>query len=379
VRFLGNYVRNAGTVAMGNIRSRAAHLEVLGSGQHIIADNVFESGVCYGGCAIRAAAGANQVVIRNNLFVNYATSAIEVTGACSPRDLPARTATITGNILDMTALADKPRGRTAIRVSTHDTIVANNQIYVRGATDPTVTAIQIREPATNVAVHGNLVRNCGAGIAASRCYGLVGEVVDKTTFLRAAGPGHVALERRDSHRYRGWNLAWLSRGKPSALSVIEAFDPESLRFGLAAPHDMKVGDRFEVFPPHSANWNIHDNTVTGCARPVVLDAYGSDTSLFRGNTITRGGAEGVKEAIVVAGRFALIRNHVAGFDEPGAAALVLQPDRLGRPCRNLYRGNVFERCACPIREARKGLWEASVTDGNQFLDCDNTPKAQAKP
>jgi hypothetical protein len=45
-KFVGNYVRNSGTLAMGNIGSRAEHLEQLGSGQHIIADNVFESGAC---------------------------------------------------------------------------------------------------------------------------------------------------------------------------------------------------------------------------------------------------------------------------------------------------------------------------------------------
>ncbi|MFA7006526.1 MAG: hypothetical protein WC429_20960, partial [Verrucomicrobiia bacterium] len=43
VRFIGNYIRNAGTVAMGNIRSRSEDFEILPSGQHIIADNVFES------------------------------------------------------------------------------------------------------------------------------------------------------------------------------------------------------------------------------------------------------------------------------------------------------------------------------------------------
>ena len=40
VRFMNNYVRNAGTVAMGNIGSRPETLEELGSGQHIVANNV---------------------------------------------------------------------------------------------------------------------------------------------------------------------------------------------------------------------------------------------------------------------------------------------------------------------------------------------------
>ena len=45
VRFMHNYVRNAGTVAMGNIGSRVEELEELGSGQHIVANNVFEGHV----------------------------------------------------------------------------------------------------------------------------------------------------------------------------------------------------------------------------------------------------------------------------------------------------------------------------------------------
>ncbi len=73
MKFVGNYVRNGGTVAMGNLgpANRDKTYPDLGAGQHIIADNVFESGVPYGGCAIRSAVGATQVVIRNNLFINF--------------------------------------------------------------------------------------------------------------------------------------------------------------------------------------------------------------------------------------------------------------------------------------------------------------------
>ncbi len=373
VRFIGNYVRNGGTVAMGNIGSREEHLEVLGSAQHIIADNVFESSVPYGGCAIRAAHGATQVVIRNNLFVNFGSSAVEVWGAGDDRHLPAGIVTVTGNIFDMTSFNEKQVSRFAVNVSAADTIVSDNQIYVRGKADPLVTGIAVSEPAVNVAVHNNLIRNCGTGIATGRSKGIVGEVVDPSTFL--CGPAAPLLERRKSHLFRGWSLAWLSGSRPNTLAVIDSFDPETLRFKLRAPQEMNPGDRFEVFPP-SANWNIHSNTITGCLRPVTLDSFGSETSLFCDNIVSRGDAEGVKEAVEVRGLFKLIGNHISGFDETGAAAIGLYPDRVRETCPNTFRNNILQRCAAVVKESRKGLWEACAVQGNLFIDCGNAP-AQA--
>ena len=126
--------------------------------------------------------------------------------------------------------------------------------------------------------------------------------------------GKIPLERRRSHCYRGFNLAWLRGSNPDALSVIDFFDPETLRFKLKQPRTMKAGDRFEVFAP-SANWNIHDNTITGCRQSVVIDAHGSDTSLLRNNLIERGSATNATHAIQVRGHFRLIDNNIAGFDE----------------------------------------------------------------
>ncbi|MBI3948108.1 MAG: hypothetical protein HY321_19480 [Armatimonadetes bacterium] len=366
VRFIGNYVCNAGTVAMGNIGSRAAHFEELESGQHIVADNVFESGVCYGGCAIRAAHGANQVIIRNNLFVNYGTSAVEIAGMADARHLPAGRAIVAGNIMDMTGVGDKPLARTAIDVSADEVTVCDNQVYVRGAPDPLVTAIRVAEPAVNVSVHDNLLRNCGGGILTTRGQASIATVVDPTTFL-PSGRG-VPLARRQSHHCRGWNLAWLSGGQPNTLSTIESFDPETFHFRLREPREMKVGDRLEVFPP-SANWRIHHNTIADCLKPVRLDSYGSPTSSFADNTITRMSATGVKEAVAVHGLFQVARNHIYGFDEEGSAALALHPDAIGRECRSAYEGNVVETCAVGVSESREGLWETARAAGNRFVEC----------
>ncbi|HPA16312.1 MAG TPA: hypothetical protein PLU30_01100 [Verrucomicrobiae bacterium] len=286
VRFIGNYVRNSGTVAMGNIRSRAAHLEQLGSGQHIVADNVFEGRTFYngraGGYIVRATDGATQVIVRNNLFVNYNSSAIEMIAGGDGRSLPTGNCTITGNILDMTAVGEPSRTRTAIHVGASDVVIADNQIYVRGGCDTNVTAIRLTEPAINLIAHDNLLRDCGAGITSDTAYSVVGEIVDGRTF--SAGRGAVPFERRQSHRYRGWNVAWFRGTKPDGLSVIESFDPETLRFNLREPREMRVGDRFEVFPA-SANWNLHDNMIVGCQYPVMTNSHGGATCHFEDNVI----------------------------------------------------------------------------------------------
>ena len=377
VKFTGNYVRNGGTVAMGNVRSRSERFEMFPRGQHIISDNVFESVVPYGGCAIRAAGGATPVLITNNLFVNFGSSGVEISGAASDRELPAAVATVTGNMFDMTEVGPNSARRHAVEISASDVIVADNQIYVRGAADAQVTGIRVREPATNVQVHNNLIRNCGAGIATARAASRVFEVVDGKTFV-AAGPG-VPFERRQSHRYAGWNVAWFTGGRLSGTSTIEAFDPETVRFRLKEARPLKPGDTFEVFAPAGGNWSFHHNTLAGCLAPAVLDCYGGETCRFAENTLSRDGAVGVKAALDLRGRFTVSGNQIAGFDEAGAAGLALSADRAGRPSLGLFRGNVFQNCAVAVAQASPGLWEKAVADGNLFLECGATPKQGAAP
>jgi hypothetical protein len=108
-------------------------------------------------------------------------------------------------------------------------------------------------------------------------------------------------------------MAWFRGTNPDGFSVIESFDPETLQFTLRQRRTMKVGDRFEVFAP-SANWNLHDNTLTGCAQPVAFNGHGSATSFFRNNLIERGGATNTTQAIVGSGKFELVGNSIAGFE-----------------------------------------------------------------
>lgn len=401
VRFVGNYVRNSGTVAMGNINSRAPELEQLGSGQHLVADNVFESGVCYGGCAIRSTRGASQVIVRNNLFVNYGTSAVEIVSAGDTRCLPAANTTITGNQFDMTLVDDlsapsftpaprqagtgptdpkakppataapvvlaKPKLRTAILINADETIVADNQIYVRGLCDPSVTGIRILEPCMNLVFHDNLIRNCGAGLAVGRTFGLVDEAVAPDIF-RPKG-ATLPLVGRMAHGYRGWTAAWLTAGKPTERSTIEAMDPQTQQFRLREPRAVKPGDRFEVIAACPVNWMIHHNTITGCASPMLLEGYGNAQAVFRDNLVTRGDATGVKVAVTLGGQFRFSQNELVGFDEPGSCALLLNKNPLGDVCRSELRQNRFERCTLPVREGQPGLWSACRTDGNETLDC----------
>ncbi|MEW6354975.1 MAG: hypothetical protein AB1696_01500 [Planctomycetota bacterium] len=369
LRLIGNYVRNAGPFTVGDIPHtlpRLERLHSLGVGQTIVANNVFEGiGRC-GGIAINHC--PTQVIVANNLFINYNGAAIRASSQTVHNTYPPQNISISGNIIDMTYSGDDAAPRTGIAVYTSDTTVSDNQIYVRGPCDPKVTGIQLREGAVNVTVHDNLIRNCGRGLLASRLPARVAEVLDPQTFLQTGLP----LEWRHSHLYRNWGMVWLQGSTPAGQSVIDAFDPATLRFKLKGPRDMKAGDAFEAFPP-SANWNVHDNTIAGCGQPVLLDCYGSETTTLRDNLIARGDAAGVQHAVKLSGRVNLLGNCISGFDEKGSSALGLYPDALGRAPRNLYRGNVFDRCAEAVMESRKGLWDAALSEGNTFVGCGATP------
>jgi hypothetical protein len=131
---------------------------------------------------------------------------------------------------------------------------------------------------------------------------------------------------------------------------------------------MKVKDRFDVIAP-SVNWNIHDNTITDCLRPVVLDAFGSSTSLFKDNLVIRGSTTNVLVGVEIHGRFQILNNHLNGFDEQGAAALSLYPDAIGRVVTNLYQGNTIENCFDIVTESQPGLWKNSKTKNNLAINC----------
>ncbi len=387
VRFIGNYVRNSGPVGIGNLgpanreeglitpENRHMMYPELGAGQHIVADNVFEGAVSYGGrigsFAVRSSRGSTQVIVRNNLFINFNSSGIDVSGATSLSEYPAANTVITGNIFDMTCIGQQPVNRVAISVGVNDTIISDNQIYVRGKADPMVTGIRLREPALNVIAHDNLMSNCGIAIITDKGMADVGEVVNGKTFRRSAGTSGLPLERTEPGLTSGWTLVWRSdtdSDKYNGISVIESFDPKTLSFRLREPYDMKVRDRYEISVP-SAGWSVHNNIVTDCIRPVILNSYGSKTSIFRGNLVTRGNTGNVKAAIEVHGQFQLNDNRILDFDEAESTALALHPDPIGRICQCQYIGNVFHNCNRVIKASKPELWENSIKKDNQAIDC----------
>ena len=370
IKLVGNYVRNAGPFTIGGCVGRPEYLNEIGAGQAVIANNVFEG--CDGGNGgIAVQVCPRQVTIANNLFINYNGPAIRLSSyshSGGKTTFPVRNAVITGNIIDLTYHGEKPKSRWGIHVNASDVTVADNQIYVRGEGAP-AHGIKISESARNVTVHDNLIRNCGYGIYTTRQGSTVSKVIDPLSFLDTRLP----LVWATSHCYRGWDLVWTSGASKGKVARIDALDPKTTIFKLAKAHDLNAGDHFEIIPADGANWNIHDNTITGCAQPVVFDSYGSNTSFLKNNIITRGTAKDVKQAIQVAGRFNLIGNHICGFDEKDSAALTLSPDPAGRKYRNLVLRNIFERCSTVVKEAGKGLWDGTMKSDNVFISCGDVP------
>ena len=380
VKFIGNYVRNAGTVAIGNLgpsnreatkltpENRHLMYPDVGAGQHIVADNVFESIVPYGGCAIRTLRGGTQLIVRNNLFINFNSAAIESVGSGGTNGYASENTTIVGNIFDMTCIGQKSQRRAAIMVSSNDTIVSDNQVYVRGASDPLVTGIRLQEPALNVNVHDNLIRNCGVGIIAEKGTARIGEVIDDRTFLCSNWSLTFPMEINRTELYKGWSIAWREAGEFKGMSVIEQYDPDTLRFRLREPRQMKAGDILEFIAP-SLQWTMHNNTVTDCLRPVVLDSNGSRTSIFKDNLVTRGSTAKVPLGIEVRGCFQLVDNRISGFDEDSATAMAIFADATGQVDKSQYMGNVFENCFEVVSEKQAGLWKNSMTKDNLAIEC----------
>ncbi len=264
VEMRGCYVRNSGCVGIGNVRSRKEIHERLGTAQHIITDNTFEEVCPYGGVMINVGAGASQVIIKNNNFVNFNSNAINVNGNTGNRDLPPKNVIITGNSFNMTAEGSPSRKRTAIAVSVSDVTISDNQIY-SDIKDENITAIDLRDDAQGIIIHDNLIRGIGEAIAETEALGVVGDVINERSFYRnealfeAAGPTTL---RRRSHRYRGWQLIWSDGSK----SVMEDFDPETCIFTLKEARAVKIGDRFTLKPMYENGTPmneriIHDNLI----------------------------------------------------------------------------------------------------------------------
>lgn len=366
VKFVGNYLRNTGPVWMGSICSRSETFDVLPSGQHIVAHNTFEQGSTLFNVAIFSHAGSTPVLIKDNIFVNYNSSAIKADGNTSGGAfLPAANTIISGNAIDLTCARGDSRERVGITVSADDTIVSDNQVYVRGDVDPRVRGIVLTEPARNLVVHDNIIRGGAIGLQADKKTGRIGEVFDARTFK--AG-GAIPWPRRRTHHYRGCRLAWLLPGGAAPGPEIEAFDPDTGLFRLAADSELRPKAEFAIYSPQGFNWNLHHNVINNCDRLVDFDVFGGPTAVFGDNILSRGEVQSVKVAVSIRGVLGLVRNRFAGFDGADSVALLLQLDPFGNPPRLVCRDNVFDQCPRPMGEGATGAWAATIKGGNVFGD-----------
>ena len=286
-RIEGCYFRNTGPLAFGNSRTRGEFHELLPTGQVVISGNHFEGGCLPGTAMVRVGAGATQVIITGNNFINFNSNAIETYGEGTIYDLPSENTLISSNIFDMTASECESRERYAIKISNNFATVADNQICVRGERDDKVVGIRISDDVTRVQMHDNTFASIGTGIRSESVYGKVGIVVSDREFYRAEysritkAPKPMLLRRR-SHSYRGWTLRWLADGSES---VIESFDAETFIFKLKEPRELKSGDEFMIYTTVSAPWNIHDNIFDDCGTPMDLDTEVGARAIVRDNII----------------------------------------------------------------------------------------------
>jgi hypothetical protein len=286
VKIQGNYFRNCGSIALGNVRRRAEDLEVLGTGQHIISGNYFEESCPYSKTMIMVGSTATQVIIKDNAFVNFNHSAISVFGEGNTCDKPPENVIISSNSIDLTAVDGESRERTAIRLTAPFATVSDNHIYVRGK-DSLVTGISVSDDLTRTVIHSNTLAGLGTGIESLPVVGSVGITDGHRVFYRAERPygeySTPALLRIRSHRYRGWRLRWESGEE----SVISDFDPISLAFTLKEEREMKEGDPFVLIQPGDRRSTfIHGNVIDGCDKPLALDSFIKEGAVIENNLIT---------------------------------------------------------------------------------------------
>ncbi len=326
-RFIGNTVKNAhcGSYVAGGGQAMLR----LGTGQAIIAHNVFEGGVF--GQGLMIAAGPQQVIVADNLFVNFSNqSAICVAAPLDLRRWPPRNIQITGNLIDLTHVEGQlDRPRAGIVIGAGHVVVADNQIYVRGPAPDHVTGIRIAEWAVNVHVHDNLIENCAHGLRTGYAAPDVAPATGayqgersvphlEAEVEEALGPDRfrergLPVDWPFAAPFAGWSVHWLSGAQAGAASRVAAYDQDQRALRLEQPLPVQAGDRFAAFPA-AANWQLHHNTIAGCRDPVTLDGYGSAASRCSDNLISRGAAPDARRALTVCGQFEVAGNRLAGFD-----------------------------------------------------------------
>lgn len=284
VKIQGSYFRWCGPIAIGNVRRREENLEHLGTGQHIISDNYFEEGCAYSDSMIMIGSTATQVIVKGNVFVNFNSNAVKIFGEGNTCDKPPENVIVSSNIIDLSAENGRGIPRIGISASAPFVTVSDNHIYTRYDSDKNTKGIVITGDLVRTVVHDNILASLDIGIESRRVTGSVGIVADNRSFYRKEKAyGEYAtppLVRIRSHRYRGWRILW-DNGE---YSVIEDFDPVSLRFTLSEPREIKSGDPFTLLPPvGKKNILIHHNLIDGCNEAIRLDPQTQDACIINDN------------------------------------------------------------------------------------------------
>ena len=370
IKFIGNYVRGSGSCSIGNLCVRHRHIDDLGCGQSIFANNIFE-GSGSNRIAIYVSNTSTQVVIKNNIFVNYNGTAIGLYSRRSTNSLPAGYITVSGNIIDLSNNKGPGIKRSGIEIGASDAIVSDNQIYDRRDDKLKPTGILILDPARNIQLHNNTVKNCGKGIYAHGVFSKIGDVVDERSFKQVASI--IPPERYLSHCYRDWRIEIISADGASTSSVIEYFDPVEMIFHLCDSLEFKSGDAFTAYPDF-ANWSIHDNTIDSCVYGIVLRSMTDDTRILKNNTISATASEKPSCGIIAEGGWRISGNTIAGFSGSDSIGLFLRNGIFSKKkSSKRINDNLFTNCASAVVEAAPGIWHASDTTANQFSECRTFP------
>ncbi len=292
-RIIGNYVKDgcATSVHLGaRPKSRVGPRRLAGA-HAIIADNVFEGGVFSGGIAIGKT--ASNVTITGNVFVGFSKeNAICIWGGDR--------VIVSGNQIDLTCVDGNPDNqRCGVNVETSGVIVSGNHIYADGKVASKATGIGIAHHVTGLHVHDNIIENCGDGVVAgARVYvpdgrgggafaflptaSTVTAVVNALTFTCSALPPMRDLTGKSNR----WMLRWMSGRHKGDDASIRVLSPDGCRITTTGRHAPDAGDQFIVYPERY-DWQIHNNTIRDCGRPLEVDLPGSQDGLvLRDNTVS---------------------------------------------------------------------------------------------
>ena len=299
--------------------------------------------------------------------MNYNATAIALYSRRTTKSFPAGYISVSGNIIDLSNAKGPGIKRNGIEIGASDAIVSDNQIYDRRDDNGKTTGILLLDPARNIQLHNNTVKNCGKGIYAHGVSSKIGKIINGRSFESATSG--IPPERHLSHLYRDWHIEVVSVSGESTSGVIEYFDPVDIVFHLRGSLEFKTGDAFTAYPDF-ANWNIHDNIVDSCVYGIILRSMTDSTRILRNNTITAAVGEKLSCGIIAEGGWRISGNTIAGVSGSDSIGLFLRNETFSKKKSSLrVSDNVFENCDSPVIEAAAGIWDAANTTANHLSEC----------